>query len=74
MIKEELLWFIVHLRLQFNVILAPLYLFGLFVSEGDFDKQSALQFCIIHIFLYGGANSINSYYDKDSGPIGGSIK
>ena len=26
---------------------------------------------LLHLFLYGGANAFNTYYDRDTGPIGG---
>lgn len=47
--------------------------FRLFVSEGTDFRGSTfwLQFIILHVCMYGGANSLNSYYDKDEGPIGG---
>ena len=69
----HLLSFFIHLRLHFNLLLIPSYLSGYFVSNGSFTDQFILQFLIIHVCLYGGANSLNSYYDKDDGPIGGML-
>jgi hypothetical protein len=45
----------------------------LFVSEGDklWTSSFWMIFLVLHICMYGGANSLNSYYDKDEGPIGG---
>jgi len=64
--------FFIHLRLKFNLLLVPLFLFGVFVSKGSFGGyQFWLEFFCLHVCLYGGANSLNSYYDRDDGPIGG---
>jgi len=70
--------FVIHLRLKFNLILVPLWFFGVYNSgvgplyswNIDFGKFW-LQFFVLHICMYGGANSLNDYYDKDTGPIGG---
>jgi 4-hydroxybenzoate polyprenyltransferase len=34
-------------------------------------SRTALAFLLLHLFLYGGANAFNTYYDRDRGPIGG---
>lgn len=63
--------FLLHLRLNMSLVLAPIFLWGAFLSSGGFDLNFWLGFIAYHIFLYGGSNAYNSYYDKDEGPIGG---
>lgn len=41
------------------------------LSGGGIGPRTALAFLLLHLFLYGGANAFNTYYDRDSGPIGG---
>ena len=60
-----------HLRLRFAWILMPIFGFGFYLSRGPMTLRSVLGFAVIHLFLYGGANAFNSYYDRDTGPIGG---
>lgn len=67
------LWhFILHLRLHYQFfILSGGYLMGsLFVNSIQWD-QFWLQFLNVHVLLFGGATTYNSYWDKDEGPIGG---
>jgi 1,4-dihydroxy-2-naphthoate octaprenyltransferase len=66
-----LLNFLVHLRLHFQLLLAPIYLWGYFLSGAQPGLDFWLGFLAFHIFLYGGATAFNSYYDQDQGPIGG---
>ncbi len=63
--------FLLHLRLPFNYVLAPLFVWGGYVSGAPLDRSFWLGFVAFHLFLYGGTNMFNSYYDRDSGPIGG---
>ncbi len=60
-----------HLRLPFNYVLAPLFVWGGYVSGAALDGVFWLGFLAFHLFLYGGTNMFNSYYDRDAGPIGG---
>ncbi len=60
-----------HLRLPFNYVLAPLFVWGGYVSGAALDGTFWLGFLAFHLFLYGGTNMFNSYYDRDAGPIGG---
>lgn len=62
---------LVHLRLTFNYILSPLFVWGVFATGGEFGSRFWLGFIAFHVFLYGGTNAFNSYYDRDEGPIGG---
>lgn len=72
-----------HLRLHYQLLLAPVFLWGYFLSttrpagaeqiasRGGNAAQFWLAFIAFHLFLYGGATAFNSYYDRDTGPIGG---
>lgn len=61
-----------HLRLPFNLLLAPIYLWGVLLAGGSLRLGAFwLGFVTLHLFLYGGGTAFNSYYDRDEGPIGG---
>ena len=61
-----------HLRLSFNLMLSPIFLWGIFVAGGTVRHgKVGLGYLSLHLFLYGGTTAFNSYYDKDEGPIGG---
>jgi 4-hydroxybenzoate polyprenyltransferase len=64
-----------HLRLNFNVLLSPIYFWGVLLAGGTLRSVDFwLAYVTLHIFLYGGTTAFNSYYDKDEGPIGGMLK
>jgi 4-hydroxybenzoate polyprenyltransferase len=64
-----------HLRLPFNVLLTPVFAWGVWLGEGELDPwRLALAYLSLHVFLYGGTNALNSYYDRDEGPIGGMLR
>jgi 1,4-dihydroxy-2-naphthoate octaprenyltransferase len=64
-----------HLRLPFNLLLAPIFLWGVLLAGGSLvDRDVWLAFISLHVFLYGGTNAFNSYYDRDEGPIGGMLE
>lgn len=64
--------FISHLRLKFQLLVAPApFLLGVVASGGSFDWNVALQFLNVQVLLLGGATAFNSYYDKDEGPVEG---
>ncbi|CAF1497152.1 unnamed protein product [Adineta ricciae] len=65
--------FLVHLRLKFILFLVPIYLYGIVISDGTiFTWNFLIEFIILHVFIYGGVNALNDYYDRDEhGPIGG---
>ena len=69
---KEIINFILHLRLHYQFfILSGGYLMG-GVLAGDMNNtQYLLQFLNVHILLFGGATAFNSWWDKDTGPIGG---
>ena len=62
---------LVHLRLHFQLLLAPVYLWGWLISGGGLNTAVVLGFIAFHVFLYGGVTAYNSYYDRDVGPVGG---
>lgn len=63
--------FIVHLRLPFQLTLAPFMLWGAAVSHARLDARFALAFGVLQVCFYGGTTAFNSHYDKDEGPVGG---
>jgi 4-hydroxybenzoate polyprenyltransferase len=69
---ESLRRAVIHLRLAFSLVLTPLFLWGIYLALPRQIPwpQVLLAYLIVHIPLYGGMNSFNSYYDRDEGPIG----
>jgi 4-hydroxybenzoate polyprenyltransferase len=65
---------VIHLRLHYQLLLAPIFLWGYFLAGEPPDLDFWLAFLAFHIFLYGGMTAFNSYYDRDEGPIGGLAK
>lgn len=69
---------LIHLRLHFQILLAPIFLWGYFLAVGEQgarpDAKFWLAFLAFHLFLYGGTTAYNSYYDRDEGPVGGLVK
>src|SRR5438270_3210728 len=61
----------VHLRLHFQLLLAPVFLWGWLLAGGGLSRAVLLGFVAFHFFLYSGATAFNSYYDRDIGPVGG---
>ena len=66
-----MLGFLTHLRLHFQLVLAPVFLLGYWASGATPDGGFTLLFVLLHAGLYGGATAYNSYYDRDHGPVGG---
>lgn len=63
---------LVHLRLPFQLLLAPIFLWGVLLAQPThLTPRLLLAFVALHLFLYGGATAFNSYYDRDQGPVGG---
>jgi 4-hydroxybenzoate polyprenyltransferase len=61
-----------HLRLGFNALLSPIYLWGAWLAPVDAEPlRLLLGWVALHVFLYGGTTALNSVYDRDEGPIGG---
>lgn len=65
--------FFIHLRLIYSLFLTPIYLYGIIIGNGNiFTWKFLTEFITLHIFLFGGVNALNDYYDRDEqGPIGG---
>ncbi len=69
---KEITHFLSHLRLHYQfVLLSGGFLLGGFMSPEMNTPQYWLQFLNVHILLFGGATAYNSWWDKDTGPIGG---
>lgn len=69
---KEILNFLLHLRLHYQLlILSGGYLLGGFLAGEMNIGQYWLQFLNVHVLLFGGATAYNSWWDKDTGPIGG---
>lgn len=62
---------IVHLRLRFQFFLSPIFLWGFLIAESRIDRAFIFGYMAFHVFGYAGGTAFNSYYDRDSGPIGG---
>jgi 1,4-dihydroxy-2-naphthoate octaprenyltransferase len=60
-----------HLRLPFQLTLAPIFLWGALLSGGGWGWETVAAFVSLHLFLYPAATAFNSAYDKDEGPVGG---
>lgn len=71
MSAQDIRTLIVHLRLHFQLLLAPVFLWGWLVAGGGLSQSVVLGFVAFHAFLYSGATAFNSYYDHDVGPVGG---
>jgi 1,4-dihydroxy-2-naphthoate octaprenyltransferase len=63
--------YVLHLRLPFQLTLAPIFLWGALLSGGRWDSGTTAAFVAIHLFLYPAATAFNSFYDRDAGPVGG---
>lgn len=63
-----------HLRLPFQLTLAPLFLWGFFLGEGRLGTAFLLGFVSLHFFLYPGITAFNSAYDRDKGPVSGMLE
>lgn len=63
--------FLRHLRLHFQLVLAPVFLLGFAQAKGEPDGVFLALFLLVHVGLYGGMTAYNSYCDQDTGPVGG---
>ncbi len=62
-----------HLRLPFQLSLAPLFLWGYFLVSLRLTFALLLAFVAVHCFLYTGITAFNTAYDRDEGPVGGML-
>ena len=60
-----------HLRLNWQLMLMPIFLWGFVLSGGEVGFKFWLGLFVFHVMFYGGSVAFNSYYDQDEGPIGG---
>jgi 4-hydroxybenzoate polyprenyltransferase len=60
-----------HLRLNWHLMLLPIFLWGFLLSGGPVTYRFWLGLFVLHVLFYGGSVAFNSYYDQDEGPIGG---
>ncbi|MCS6775164.1 MAG: UbiA family prenyltransferase [Chloroherpetonaceae bacterium] len=63
-----------HLRVPFQLLLSPLFLWGAFLSAAEPDARLWSGFVAFHGFLYTGITAYNSSYDRDEGPVGGMLR
>jgi 4-hydroxybenzoate polyprenyltransferase len=63
-----------HLRVPFQLSLAPLFLWGYFLASLILTSDFLLGFLAFHFFLYTGITAYNSAFDRDEGPVGGMLK
>ena len=69
---QQLWYFVLHLRWHYQLfILSGGFLLGGFLSPDLEPASFFIQFANVHLLLFGGATAYNSYWDKDTGPIGG---
>ncbi|HVF10976.1 MAG TPA: UbiA family prenyltransferase [Abditibacteriaceae bacterium] len=64
------------LRLPYQLQLGPIFAWGYFLGNGSFASPQAVLyfvavFLIFHIAAFGGLTALNSFYDRDTGPVGG---
>lgn len=67
----ELTPLLVHLRPHCQLVLSPIFLWGVLLAGGRLTPTVTLVFVAVHVFLYGGVTAYNSAYDRDSGPVSG---
>lgn len=60
-----------HLRLGFELTLAPIFLWGALLSGGRWDWGTTAAFVALHLFLYPAATAFNAAFDRDVGPVAG---
>lgn len=63
-----------HLRVPFQMSLAPLFLWGYFLASLTLTREFLLGFLAFHFFLYTGITAYNSAFDRDEGPVGGMLQ
>lgn len=64
--------FVLHLRWHYQLfILSGGFLLGGFLSPNLHPQWFIIQFLNVQLLLFGGATAYNSYWDRDTGPIGG---
>lgn len=62
---------LLHLRVPFSFFLLPVFCFAISQSSVLILVNAIVAFTALHLFIYPGSNSYNSYMDNDKGSIGG---
>ena len=62
---------LMHLRIPFSYFLLPVFLFAASLADDINWIRFTVAFIVIHFLLYPASNAFNSYYDRDTGSIGG---
>ena len=63
--------YLIHLRLPFQILLSPIFLWGYLLAGGRPEPRLLVAYLSFHFFGYAGGTAFNSAYDRDEGPIGG---
>lgn len=63
--------YITLLRLPFQFLLSPIFLWGYLLAGGTLSFTLLTAYLSFHLFLYAGGTALNSFYDRDDGPVGG---
>jgi len=63
--------FLVHLRLHYQLMLAPFMLWGAALARVKIDVRFVVALLVLHVCMYGGTTAYNSHFDRDEGPVGG---
>ncbi|MBI1800523.1 MAG: UbiA prenyltransferase family protein, partial [Chloroflexi bacterium] len=63
--------YLIHLRLPFQVLLSPIFLWAYLMADGKPSWTLAIAYVAFHLFGYAGGTAFNSFYDRDEGPVGG---
>ncbi|MEI6877244.1 MAG: ubiquinone biosynthesis protein UbiA, partial [Spirochaetota bacterium] len=60
-----------HLRFPFSFFLLPIFLSSVASADAMDFGLCIRSFLIIHLLLYPASQGFNSWFDRDTGPIGG---
>jgi 1,4-dihydroxy-2-naphthoate octaprenyltransferase len=60
-----------HFRIPFALLLAPVFVLGAAFADAPVNAALLLVFFAFHLLLYGGTHAVNTWYDRDEGPVGG---
>ncbi|HZQ07739.1 MAG TPA: UbiA family prenyltransferase [Anaerolineae bacterium] len=63
--------YVILLRLPFQLLLSPIFLWGVLLAGGTLNATLFISYLAFHLFGYAGGTALNSFYDRDTGPIGG---
>jgi hypothetical protein len=63
--------FVVHLRLPFQLALAPFMLWGAALARTAISVRFVVGLVVTLVCFYGGTTAYNTHYDRDEGPVGG---